>query len=350
MAIPISRGCQSCQDGCWLCIYLTYRCSAGCRFCPAPEKQTDKIVSAFGDDPQQILSWINKGRYSGISFSGGDCFLVFDRFLKWLRFFKAHRPDIYYWAYTNGLEVDEEKLQALAAAGLDELRFNIAATGYDTPHIMAIIGSAVKMIPQVAVEIPSIPVDGERLLRVLPVLEKAGVRYLNLHEYMLLPDDPYAPHAVAGTFLLNKLDRIKYDAYSRANTDRIIEYSTRCSSNLVINHCSLQQKEHQLLQRRRAMGLLFQQPFEQLNDEGLYETFLQTSEYDSSESLKAHLSLPDTLAFYLDRFIHPLEMVNQDPAKMYWRIRSLPPLALGEPRRLVDVQRHILNRWKAHHG
>ena len=138
---------------------MTYLCNAKCKFCTAPFKQEDKIISAFGNDPEVILRYLKSNQFNGISFSGGDCFLVYNRLLEWLTYYKKNLPDFYFWAYTNGLSVDEDKMKQLANSGLNELRFNIAATNYNSTEIIEIIKIATQIFNHVAIEIPSIPSD-----------------------------------------------------------------------------------------------------------------------------------------------------------------------------------------------
>jgi len=272
--MTISRGCRSCQSGKWLCIFLTYLCNAHCAFCPAPWKQQDKIVSAFGDDPAAILKRIPRDAVKGISFSGGDCFVVFDRLVDWLSYFKQRRPDIYYWAYTNGLAADESKLKRLADTGLHEIRYNIAATNYDSPPILEQIKMATGLFEKVAVEIPSIPEDYEKVISVLSLLDRMGVAYLNLHEYILNPEKCDRRKNTTGTFLLNKSVEIQYDPRSLKNTFRIRQFCGENSLKIQINNCSLQKKENQMLQRRKTMGMLFRKKYERLTRDGLLETRL----------------------------------------------------------------------------
>ena len=82
-----STGCRLCQQGKWLCIFLTHLCDAGCRFCPSLHKD-DRIFSALGNHYNEILEHIKCQDYSGISFSGGDPIMVFGRLLQWLKKFK----------------------------------------------------------------------------------------------------------------------------------------------------------------------------------------------------------------------------------------------------------------------
>ena len=339
-----SRGCQSCQEGKWLCIYLTYLCNARCAFCPAPFKQEDRIISAFGDDSAVILMHLRDHPFNGISFSGGDCFLVFDRLLAWLTYFKQQRPEIYYWAYTNGLAVDESKLRQLAAAGLDELRFNIAATDYDSPVILDKIAVATRLLKSVAVEIPSIPRDYQKLAEVLPELDRLHVKYLNLHEYILVPEDPGAQSATAGNFLLNKVARLQYDVDSLENTDRIKRFCQTRGLKITINNCSLLKKENQMLQRRRAMGSLLKEQYEQLTPDGLLQTCLVCPNEPSSGELQHLVNNLHAISPQQGRFVHPeaCEEAAGESASTIARLSFLPPLDVHGQR--VLIQTEILNR------
>lgn len=334
-----SNGCQACQNGRWLCIYLTYRCGAECVFCPTSYK--DKIVSAFGDDPQIILEYMNKSQFKGVSFSGGDCFLVFDKLIEWLTFFKKHRPDIYYWAYTNGLSVKEQQLKQLAACGLHELRFNIAATGYASPRILNILSTAVRLIDHVAVEIPSIPQDYEKLIAVLPRLDCMNVQYLNLHEYLLMPGDPYSKNAASGTFIFNKHSKIKYDAYSLQNTEKVKRFCKKNNLNLRINNCSLQKKENQMLHRRLVMGKLVKKTYERLTDEGLLQTVFTTPQKLNTLEVEALWQSKNGDRTFEHHFIHPEKASFykcKKTAGTVVRLTFVPPMTLEKKRVLIKTE------------
>ena len=55
--------------------------------------------------------------------------------------------------YTNGVNANEENLRALGEAGLDELRFNLGASG-TSDRVIAAMATAKKYIPRVGVETP----------------------------------------------------------------------------------------------------------------------------------------------------------------------------------------------------
>jgi pyruvate formate-lyase activating enzyme-like uncharacterized protein len=182
---PLSPGCQTCKEGTWDCIFLTSKCNLTCPFCYQPQGLPDNYTSStFGNSLDEIIDNHKKTNIKGISFSGGEVFTVPDKLFEWIAAFKSHYPDRYYWVYTNGLLVKEEHIHKLGVLGINEIRFNTAATAYDDPTVMKNIASASKHIPNVTVEIPAIPQDKQKLLSALEEWVQLGVKYLNLHELM----------------------------------------------------------------------------------------------------------------------------------------------------------------------
>ncbi len=265
----ISKGCQLCQQGKWLCIFITYECNAQCHFCPSPFKN-DRIHSAFGNKKDEILRYLIQNDFEGISFSGGDPFVVFDRLMEWLLFFKQKLPNYYYWVYTNGLYVDEQKLKLLSEGGMDEIRFNIAATGYTSNIILDKITIARKYFKHVAVEIPSIKQDFELLQGVLKKLDDIGIDYLNLHDYILSETDSKHKNESYGIFNLNKILLLKYSYSSLINTSELISFSEENGYGFNINHCSMEKKELQMTQRRLKFVKIFnEREYDLISSEGI---------------------------------------------------------------------------------
>jgi uncharacterized protein len=288
----LSKGCQLCQQGKWLCIFLTYQCNANCHFCPSLYKD-DHIRSSFGSQKEEILSYLINSDFKGISFSGGDPFMVFDRLIEWFSFFKQNLPDYYYWVYTNGLAVTESKLKKLSALGMNEIRFNIAATGYLSKDIWEQISIARDLFHYVSIEIPSIQKDYDLLVLTLKNLERVGVDFLNLHDYILMETDLDSSQLQAETFILNKVNPIKYSHSSIRNTKNIINLAKTKEYHFRINNCSMEQKELQMMQRRLKMGKLFSDP-----------------EYDMvlpDGTICNYYSIPGDLfkSEMLNKFIHP---------------------------------------------
>jgi pyruvate formate-lyase activating enzyme-like uncharacterized protein len=274
-----------------------------------------------------------------VSFSGGECFLVFDRLVCWLSLFKRKLPHLYYWAYTNGLAADQEKLRRLADIGLDELRFNIAASGYDSRHLFEMIRFSTSFFPKVAVEIPSIPQDLDKILTVLPRLDELGVHYLNLHEYILTPGDPNIVGAASASFLLNGHIRMVYDTASRANTTKISRFIEEHGLNMTVNDCSLTLKENQMLQRRVMMGTLFKTEVETVTRDGFLASSLLSKRVLQVQEIQEAWAASEGFNDFSQHLCHPDKI--EDPANAGQAVAMLyfvPPMSIDGRRMLYRIE------------
>ena len=333
----LSRGCQTCQQGKWLCIFLTYLCDAKCAFCPAPFKQLDTTVSAFGNDLPTLSKHLEEASFEGISFSGGEVLLAYDRLVTWLTYLKQRFPHCYFWAYTNGIAIEESHMAMLAREGLNELRFNIAATNYHSASILSKIKTAARIFEHVAVEIPSIPDDYPTLEPVLHVLDEIKVEYLNLHEYIVVDGDSRVG-ARTGTFTMNKESVVRYDVDSLANTQRIVSYCGEQKLRVVVNNCTLRQKENQMRQRRLVMGRMLKQQYDKVSEDGILETFLI---YPKRLTNVEVLNLLSRNNIGCDYFAHPDSLDSGLAARHPGTIAKLqfvPPMSIHEKRKLHRVQ------------
>ena len=180
----ISHGCALCSKGLWSCLFITGKCNAGCFYCPAPQVN-DEAPTSQGltfETPEAYAEYIKYFGFNGVSFSGGEPFLYFERTLEYLKAVRTMcDPDIYIWLYTNGILVSEDKLRLLAEAGLNEVRFDIGATHYSLEHVIKAKG----IINTVSIEIPAVPEEKDLIMELLTEMVKAGVKHLNLHQLRL---------------------------------------------------------------------------------------------------------------------------------------------------------------------
>ena len=335
----LSKGCQLCQQGRWLCIYLTYMCNAECHFCPSPFKN-DFVNSAFGNKKEEILSYLVNSDFKGISFSGGDPFMVFDRLLEWHIFFKKHLPDYYYWVYTNGLAVDKNKLEQLAKEGMNEIRFNIAATEYLSPQIWERIEIARKLFPYVSVEIPSIKNDSKILSQAIDKIDKIGIDYLNLHDYIIGDKDDKANNEKTVDFILNKVIKLKYALSSVKNTENIIDLSAKKNYNFQINHCSMQRKEEQMLQRRLKTGGIFSNTdYDIMMKDGTISNFYYFPNTNYDTNLMNNLADHNFRTTCIDYLIKKNNIKDfQNSNKKLIRISYIPQMELNQEKILLKIE------------
>ncbi len=180
----ISKGCQICGEGSWSCLFITGKCNANCFYCPAPQHE-DEPPESQGitfHTPEAYAEYINHFGFKGVSFSGGEPLLVKERVIQYLRVIRSYsNPGIYTWMYTNGILATGKIFHELADKGLNEVRFDIGATDYE----LNAIKKAKNIIPNITIEIPAIPEEKERLMKLLPDMVHAGVTNLNLHQLRL---------------------------------------------------------------------------------------------------------------------------------------------------------------------
>ncbi len=182
----LSPGCRHCGGGTWSCLFINGFCRAGCFFCPSSQNTMGQPItnSILFPKPAGYIDYIEKFNIQGVSLSGGEPLASLERSLVFLREIKSHfRDKVYFWLYTNDRLISREKLLLLKEAGLNEIRFNIAADAYRLLGVK----TAAEIIDKVTVEIPAVPEDEQRLIKLLPVLKKTGISFLNLHQLRLTP-------------------------------------------------------------------------------------------------------------------------------------------------------------------
>ncbi len=180
----ISRGCKLCGEGLWSCLFITNKCNANCFYCPSAQLKDEipATQSLTFETAESYADYINYFGFRGVSFSGGEPLLFFDRTLHYLKTLrKMCSPDLYIWMYTNGILATEGKFHMLALAGLNEIRFDIGATGYRLNKVITAKG----IIPNITIEVPAVPGKKEKLKQLLPQMADAGVTTLNLHQLRL---------------------------------------------------------------------------------------------------------------------------------------------------------------------
>ena len=182
----LSPGCQTCGEGSWSCLFINGICNGRCFYCPTPQKQKGEPMTNNLRFPnsRDYLDYISRFGFRGVSLSGGEPLLTFDRTLNYITKLKQRfGSSIYIWIYSNGILATADKIAQLSNAGLEEMRFDISAVDYSLDGIKLAAGH----IPRVTVEIPAIPEDYQRLRDLLPVLAEVGVNHINLHQLRCTP-------------------------------------------------------------------------------------------------------------------------------------------------------------------
>jgi pyruvate formate-lyase activating enzyme-like uncharacterized protein len=180
--------------------------------------------------------YINFFDFKGVSFSGGEPFLVYDRLIDYLETIRKNcKPDIYIWLYTNGILTKQDKFKQLRDSGLNEIRFDIGATHYQLEHIKKAKG----IIENITIEIPLVPEKTEQIKQLLPQMIEAGVNYLNLHQLRLTNYNVHKLLKNDYTFLHGEHPVV---LESELNVLEILDFVDKSELDIGINYCSFQYK------------------------------------------------------------------------------------------------------------
>lgn len=263
---PLSPGCTLCGEGKWSCIFLTSRCPCACFFCPqkkyavTPKPTADGISFSSSDDYAKFIEIFG---YQGMSISGGDSLSDIGKATDYVGAIKKLLgKKIYTWAYTSGRTISEYKLKKLKQAGLDEIRFNIAAINYNTAPLKL----ATRWIDTVTVEIPAIPQDLHLVTSLLSKLKTIGVKHLNIHDLMTNQINYTAFVRRGYTFLHSP----SIDVLESGNAAlEILEYAVKNKILLPINYCSnLYRNRVQKTGSRRRWAMHGAHSYEEITEGG----------------------------------------------------------------------------------
>ncbi len=281
-------GCEICGAGSWSCLFVNGICNCNCFYCPAIQNQVDipTTSSVQFERPEDYIQYLKKFDFRGISLSGGEPLMTFDKTLSFLQAIReAFGREKYIWLYTNGALLDEEKLKALEACSLDEIRFDLGARDYKLDKIRLAIGH----IRNVTVEIPAVPEELERLKALCKELEEMGVNYLNLHQMRLTPHNFKNLITRKYTFLHgNKVTVLE----SELTALRLMLYCIKEGIDLPVNYCSFVYKnryQNAAARRRLAPGIM--EAEESMTESGFIRQVRCTGPAASITRLSDHLTL-----------------------------------------------------------
>jgi pyruvate formate-lyase activating enzyme-like uncharacterized protein len=180
-------GCRECLKGRGSNLYVTGLCTRECFFCfnQRPRKDETVIHGFPVREPFQAAEIVRRYGLRSVGISGGEPLLFPERVQGLIRALRAlpHPPRID--LYTNGDRSGEALLRRLQEEGLDSVRFNLAARDYDPSPLPA----ALRVFPELAVEIPVIPRDMARLKAMVLELDRLGVAFLIIHELFLCAEN-----------------------------------------------------------------------------------------------------------------------------------------------------------------
>lgn len=318
----LSPGCQSCGSGTWSCLFINGRCNCRCFYCPTEQNQvglptTHRIQF---QRPADYVDYIDRFGYRGVSISGGEPLLTFDTTLKYIAAVKKRFADrVYLWLYTNGTLSTPSILSRLRDVGLDEIRFDIGATGYHLDKARQAVG----VIPHVTVEIPAVPDDITLLKEKLNEMADAGITHLNLHQLRLTPYN--FENLKNRNYIYLHGDKVTV-LDSEFTALRLLIHAHEHRIRLPINYCSFVYKHrYQNAAMRRKSTEFIREPYEDITESGYIRSLYLTG-------------LPEALMLQADRFektglSSSLWQINRKKDRLYfslllWKDLIMPDMAI----------------------
>lgn len=180
-------GCRACLSGKGSNLYVTGLCTRDCFFCFNQKPRRDETV-VHGipiDDPAEAPAIVVRYGLRSIGLSGGEPLMRPQRVLALLAVLKAMPDPPRVELYTNGDLAGFDILRRLNDAGLDAIRFDLAARDYNLDPVRR----ALPILKEVSVEIPVVPEHKERLERMVLELDSLRVPFLNIHELFLCAEN-----------------------------------------------------------------------------------------------------------------------------------------------------------------
>ena len=264
--LDISPGCRHCGEGTWSCLFINGKCNGTCFFCPSEQDTTGNPVTNAMEfkTTADYLAYLDRFNIKGVSISGGEPLITIDKSVKYLSAVqKKYEDKIHKWLYTNAILLTEEKLKKLKDAGLNEIRLNLFAQGYNIEK--AILAS--RYIETVTVEIPAIPEDYEQLCRLIHKLYDNGIKYLNLHQLRCTAYN-FKKFIEKGYTFLHGPDPTVLESELAAL--KAIKHAVDSGIKLPINYCAFVYRNNfQRIRARQRSAPCMIKPYEELTETGM---------------------------------------------------------------------------------
>jgi len=327
----VSPGCRICAEGGWSCLFVTRLCKLRCFYCPDDQTES-RPATADGmtfPDMSTYVDCVEHFGVTGVGLSGGEPFLDLEHSAGVVEALRRRLGDgLYVWAYTSGAPVTTEKLERMRAAGLDEIRFDISARGYELEKVAL----AASVFERVTVEVPAIPEDEKLLHDLLPRLSEVGVAHLNLHQ---LHTTPYNQAAYAKRGYSHVIGARAPVVESELAALRTVLFSLEHAVGPPINYCSSVYKARfQGRGTRTRAGRAVVEPWESQTDPGYVRRLSLQAPKPDLTHLAGRLARLEGVEhrWRLDEDggrleIHPrlLGELGERPASMLLELRYLEP-------------------------
>jgi pyruvate formate-lyase activating enzyme-like uncharacterized protein len=250
----ISPACQACQTSIGSAtLFISLKCHRNCFYCFNPNQENYAYYRDHTRDTVAELEALRKhGKIKHLALTGGEPLLHKNEAVRFFQAAQQISPKIYTRLYTSGDFLDQQTLERLKDASLDEVRFSIRLHDLEKGqrHTYDQIALSRVYIPNVMVEMPVLPNTLEQMKEVMGKLEKLGIFGINLLEFCF-PFHNAEEYTQRGYRIKARPYRVLYNywyagglpvAGSEEECLDLIEYALDEKINLGVHYCSLENK------------------------------------------------------------------------------------------------------------
>ena len=259
-----SPGCNACKKNKWTTIFIGEACNCECYFCPQTHNKptlgsrddTNGIIFTSQSKDYYLLLLIKLKNAAAaktleaIGYSGGEPFLYLDRVKHYAKELTEINSGLYQYMYTNGMAVTEDSVKELRDVGIEEIRFNLAATNFSN-RVIKKMEYVRKILPFLTIEVPSLKDTYLKIKKHIYKFIDIGVDQINLSELQITEyNDQYfknKPYYHIEPFSLEDVKRgdinpqkllVQCSVWSRHITYDVMEMAAREGWPITINDCS----------------------------------------------------------------------------------------------------------------
>jgi len=199
----LTPGCKDCcLKGRWTQIRTTTKCNLNCSFCyyfgkkdfpfremiPSGLFRIGSEQRLFSEDDVKLLLKTQSKKLikiRGVAWLFYEPLLEIDKMLSIMKF--INKMGYHQWLYTNGVYATERNLEKLKKAGLDEIRFNLAATNC-SDLVIKHMKIARKYFKYLCVESPMFTEFYNSFIKKKEAILGTGVDHIHFAELQLFPN------------------------------------------------------------------------------------------------------------------------------------------------------------------
>ncbi len=310
----IARGCEVCEKGAKLVLFVTGICDLDCFYCPVSEKRRGKDIAWANERPivneEDLIIEAERMRALGAGVTGGEPLLRLERCCRFISILKEHFGEDFHIHLYTAKAPSLESIKKLKKAGLDEIRYHILAEKQ-----WKSIEKAVSLGLDVGIEIPVFPNEEGRILGMAERLGRVGGTFINLNELEF--SDTNAERMLKRGYI----PKSEY-SYGVKGSEETAKKAIAIAEErgILLHYCSSSYKDSvQLRKRLLRTAKNIAKPYEEVTEEGLLFKGIIEIEHPTLQRLK------EVKRYLVKRYGVPNGLVEVDVEKM--RIETSPEIA-----------------------